>query len=298
MSGFALDIVDRANLRGGASSALRFFFDESLMLAFFNIHINRRCVRTNSLTFMNDSFATAVRHRVAAVVFESESGSCDASNLELELRFGSIGRTSDTNSIGMCAGLWYATFEVMSKSPSVRIAASKSQLQPFADSHNRIIHTSDHRGCRLEEKRPVMASCDVPFLAGSVRVAASLESAIDTNVCRDGAVETPFCAIRERDRRSVYVVGANGVRSCWRFDFTRVDTNTYEIEIELELKRALKQTRGLTDGARIDAIMAQLGSMIDCLVQSLQQADRLHSANMRRWQVEMMLRQARLTGKI
>ena len=54
---------------------------------------------------------------------------------------------------------------------------------------------------------------------------------------------------------------------------------------------------GLSTGERVDAIMAQLGSMIQCLLGSLEQAERMHWPRVHQVAAERAQRQAVLTGR-
>lgn len=245
----------------------------------------------------------AARQRIAVAVALCEEGECRADQLELELRLG-LWSTAVAGLMkpGMESGLWYALFQYMSASPNVRIVASRSSVENVqGEPDARVVHTNDHRQCRRECKSAALAPVDVPLVvgtAGAVRVSVSRETVVDANACVDGTVETPVFMLRRRERRSIYLVGPDGKRSCWRFDFTRVnDKESYELEIELELERALALTHGCETTQRTDAILAQLESMIHCLLYSIEQANRVHSANVQQLADARAREHARLTGR-
>lgn len=249
---------------------------------------------------MNEALYKAVRQRVAALVALCEIGDCKPGSLELELRVGAFDNTGRMT-LGVHPGLWYAAFEHMSRATNVRIVASYSRVEKDPDLDGaRIVHSDNHCTCRRELKQAVMAASDMLVSNGglcAVRVAASREIVLKENACDSGMLETPCYMMRDRERRSVYLVG-NGERSCWRFDFTRVNEKEgYELEIELESTRALALTSDQNTGERVDAIMAQLGSMIQCLLGSLEQAERLHWPRVHQVAAERAQRQAVLTGR-
>jgi hypothetical protein len=215
-------------------------------------------------------------------------GECQADQLELELRFGPLS-PGDARSIklGMETGLWYALFQHMAGLPDVRIVASQSRVEHVSGQGGlRVLHTADHRQCRRECKSAALTHTDVPLVVGTasaVRVSVSRKMVLDANACGDGAVETPCFMLRRRERRSIYVLGPDAKPSYWRFDFTRVNgKESYELKAELELARALTRTQGCETTQRTDAILTQLESMIQCLLDSIERAHRVHSDNMQR----------------
>jgi hypothetical protein len=232
---------------------------------------------------MNDALYRRTRQCVAALVSLSELESSVGVGYELELRFGTA--KSHQFVPGMAAGLWYAVFQYMSGSPNVRIAASFSMVEiDETDATARIVHSECHRKCYKERKTTVIDSTDLSLLygaAGVVRVAASSERRLADDMCNGGTAIVPQFLFRRRERRSVYLIDPiTGRRSYWRFDFTRInDKEAYELELELELPRALAHTHGLELSVRTDAIMAQFQSLIDCLLFSINCADQMHAAN-------------------
>jgi len=232
---------------------------------------------------MNDALLRRVRHCVAALVSLSELESSTDLAYELELRFGTANGRQFVP--GLAAGLWYAVFQYMSGSPSVRITSSFSMVEiDETDATARIIHSACHCKCYRERKTLVFDTADLHLLSGAsgmVRVSAASERRMADDVCSGGTAIVPQFLFRRRERRSVYLINpVTGTRSCWRFDFTRInDKETYELELELELQHALAQTAGLELAARADVIMAQFRSLIDCLLFSIDRADQVHAAN-------------------
>jgi hypothetical protein len=237
---------------------------------------------------MDEHLYRAVRQRVVALMslLEHENDEALAPTLELELRFGVLGDRGQFVA-GLPTGLWYALFQHMCEAPSARIESGFSMVERDEDAADvRIVHTSEHRRCVRERKRPILAPVDLPLFGADedssavVRVAASRETRLADNVCahaRPG--DTPRHLMRYRERRGIHLV-RDGVRSCWRFDFTRIDRKAaYELELELDLQHAQRQTAQLEPAARIDAIMRQLASLIVSLRHALEHADRTHRLN-------------------
>jgi hypothetical protein len=243
---------------------------------------NDRCAGCDG---MDEQLYRVVRQRVVALMslIEHENDAALAPTLELELRFGVLGDRGQFVA-GLPNGLWYALFQHMSEAPSARIEAGFSMVERDEDAADeRIVHTSEHCACVRERKRPVLASVDLPLFEESravVRVAASRETRLANNVCahaRPG--DTPRHLMRYRERRGIHLV-RQGVRSCWRFDFTRIDDKSaYELELELDLQQAQRQTSHLEPTTRIDAIMRQLGSLVVSLRHALERADQTHRLN-------------------
>lgn len=235
---------------------------------------------------MDEQLYRVVRQRVVALMSLLEDENDAAQTLELELRFGVLGDKGHFIA-GLPNGLWYALFQHMSEAPSARVEAGFSMVERDEDEADvRIVHTSEHRACVRERKQPILPSVDLPLFgrgeesSAIVRVAASRETRLAGNVCahaRPG--DTPRHLMRYRERRGLYLV-REGVRSCWRFDFTRIDDKAaYELELELDLQQALRQTAQLEPTERTDAIMRQLGSLIASLRHALEHADRTHRLN-------------------
>lgn len=244
---------------------------------------------------MDEQLYRVVRQRVLALValFELEEDWTLVPMLELELRFGMFGDSGQFVA-GLPNGLWYALFQYMSQAPTARIEASFSMVERDREAEDacaalgqpasvRVVHEAAHRECVRESKRALLASVDVPLFGAhstaAVRVATSRETRLGDHVCAQRRPsDIPRFALRYRERRSVYLI--QGTRSCWRFDFTRIDDKAaYELEIELDLREALLQTPGVEQAARTDAIMRQLNSLIVSLRHALEQADRVHRAN-------------------
>lgn len=235
---------------------------------------------------MDAELYRVVRQRVVALMALLEDGDTLPSTLELELRFGVLGERGQFVA-GLPNGLWYALFEHMSAAPSARIEAGLSMVERDETATDvRIVHTSAHCACVRERKQPILQSIDLPLYGDGedshavVRVAASREIQLAANVCADaGPGDTPRHLMRYRERRGIYLV-RQGVCSCWRFDFTRIDDKSaYELELELDLQEARQQTLKLESTARIDAIMRQLESLIVSLRHAMEHADRTHRLN-------------------
>lgn len=250
---------------------------------------------------MNEQLYRAVRHAVAALVSVRDLGTHNPNELEVELRFGSAAPDGSYQT-GLNRGLWYALFEVMGRSRNVQVVASRSSVQRDDDEEpgGRILHVHGHRACKRQVKRPAMAHAEAPLVLGGrgmVLVAASYEIPAGDDACRGGSVETPVFYLRNRDRRSLYLIDTAGARSCWRFDFTRVnETEAVELELELELDRALALLHDRDFAGQVDGIMTQLQSMIQCLLFSIEQAERIHYPCVQRLVDEREQRRARLTG--
>lgn len=252
---------------------------------------------------MNEHLYRAVRQRVAIVLAVAEDENIDGQTLELELRFGEFDR-SGRFAPGLPNGLWYALFECMSRSSNTRIECGVSMVERDDDDDSvRIVHTTKHRRCVRESKAPIAVAVDQALFDATasaiVRVAASRETRLGDNVCANVQPSSiPSCVLRRRERRSVYLIDNKGMRSCWRFDFTRIDDKmAYELEIELDVRSALAQTSQLDLTARGDAVMRQLDSLLACLRFSLEQADRMHRANVEQIVAHRQRERARLMAK-
>lgn len=235
-------------------------------------------VEINAFLKMNAELYSLVRQRVAVALamFEDDA----AAAVELELRFGVLGQDG-VFTRGMPIGLWYTLFQCMNKSPNTRLTASFTWLER-EDDGARVIHTKTHRGCVRECKSAIMPVATMPLFAHSassaVRVALSRETRLADNVCAGITLLSTIvtCVMRQRERRSLYLLNNAGVRSCWRFDFTRINNDQgYELEIEFDLAHAVKQTPNMELAERSTAVMRQLESLINCLRHAIEQADRI-----------------------
>jgi len=224
---------------------------------------------------MNDpSFIKAVRQRLVVLLALHDDGTAMG---QLAIRFGSQQNANEFTS-GLPPELWYPLFEHMSSAPNVVVRSSRTHVEQDGDC-TRIIHEPvHHRACYKESKKRILALADFPLTAAlAVRVGMCTETRAADNMCNNGQVITPQFLIRSRERCSLYLIGPQGHKSCWRFDFTRINTDlAYELKLELELARALRQTAGQTDDARIQAIMSQLTNTLQWLMASLHKAEQLY----------------------
>lgn len=228
---------------------------------------------------MNAELYSAVRQRVAVALAMFEDDSSAA--VELELRFGVFEQNGEF-ARGMPTGLWYALFQGMYESPNTRVVAGFSWVER-EDDGARVVHTKTHRSCVRECKSAIMPVVNMPLFAHSassaVRVALSRETRLAENVCDHITLlcTIPTCLMRQRERRSLYLLNNAGIRSCWRFDFTRINNDQgYELEIEFDLALAVKQTPNMELSARSTAVMQQLDSLVNCLRYAIEQADRVY----------------------
>lgn len=229
---------------------------------------------------MNESLFVETRKRLVVLLALAEDNPSADVYHELELRFGH--RSAHGFESILAPELWYALFEYMSSAPNAAIRNSFTSVErDESDELVRTIHFQYHHTCFKEKKKRVLDAFDAQLDETSpitVRVCASTETLVQDNACMSGTVATPFFVLRRRERCSLYVRNAETLSvACWRFDFTRIDEGRlHELEIELDLKRALRHTKSFEDNVRVDAIMAQLRTLIACLMHAMHRADAMH----------------------
>lgn len=239
---------------------------------------------------MNEALRAEIRRRVGIVValaaYDDDNSDAHKS-LELELRFGELDARGAFVA-GLPAGLWYALFQYMYRSPSTRTRSEFSMMErdeQLADV--RVLHTRTHCGCVRQRKSPLAPKITVPLFddargmtsSAMVRVATSRETRLTGDACAGvPLISIPQCIFRRRERRSIYLIdSATGMRSCWRFDFTRINDNqAYELELELNVRQVFRQLPDAEVSVRSDAVVRQLDSLLVCLSQSLVEANRVY----------------------